>query len=477
LPTRVPLASLAAGAHGLVDRPDRQDVAPVFLDATGNVLVAGLPGSGVTTALTSMATALAAARDPATMHLYVLTTDLPAMAPLSGLPHCGAVAAADDLERVVRLLRRLDDELRERRRRRSLDAPLVVTVIDGVAAVRAELDDAGMLDEVDVLERLSADGPGVGLVFAFGAEHPGAVGHRIDRTIAHRVLLRLADRGDYLPLGLHGVDPHALVPGRGYLGSGDEVQLACDAAALVEAMLQASPSHAAIGRARPWSIDPLPDAVPARCLPAVSTADGAALVIPFAIGARRLDAVSLVLRPGDHLLVTGPARSGKSTTLRTLAALVRRAGGTRVVELQGRGQPTLPSALTALVDELLQRTEPTVVLVDDGDVLDDAGALLPLVHPGRPSLHVVAAGRSDRFRGMFRHWTSEVRRSRLGLLLRGDELDGDLVGARIPRRSPAPWRPGRGWFVCDDTVELCQVATTVHDTPEQEQEQERHRCA
>jgi S-DNA-T family DNA segregation ATPase FtsK/SpoIIIE len=71
---------------------------------------------------------------------------------------------------------------------------------------------------------------------------------------------------------------------------------------------------------------------------------------------------------------------------------------------------------------------------------------------------VIASGRGDRLRGLFRHWTNEVRRSRLGLLLRGDELDGDLLGAAVPRRSPSPWAAGRGWLVHDDGIELCQVA-------------------
>jgi S-DNA-T family DNA segregation ATPase FtsK/SpoIIIE len=80
------------------------------------------------------------------------------------------------------------------------------------------------------------------------------------------------------------------------------------------------------------------------------------------------------------------------------------------------------------------------------------------VQPGRAGLHVVAAGRADRLRSLFRHWTNEVRRSHLALLLRGDELDGDLVGVRVPRRPPAPWRPGRAWLVSDDHIELCQIA-------------------
>jgi S-DNA-T family DNA segregation ATPase FtsK/SpoIIIE len=208
-------------------------------------------------------------------------------------------------------------------------------------------------------------------------------------------------------------------------------------------------------------------------LPHASRPDAETLVVPFATGSRRLEPASLVLRNGDHVLVTGPARSGKTTALRTLAHVLRRDALAHVVEVNARsGQRTLPSDLEQIAEDLLQRNDPVVLLVDDADLLDDGGALLPLLQSGRPALHVIAAGRPDRFRGLFRHWTNEVRRSRLGLLLRGDELDGDLIGARVPRRSPAPWRPGRGWLVCDDAVELCQVAI-----PDNNNGKEQGQCA
>jgi len=142
-----------------------------------------------------------------------------------------------------------------------------------------------------------------------------------------------------------------------------------------------------------------------------------------------------------------------------MASLLRRDAIVDVVEIGDRRspRPTVPE-LHDLTARLLVSLAPTIVIVDDADLLDDGGALLPLVQPGRAGLHVVAAGRGDRLRNLFRHWTNEVRRSHLALLLRGDELDGDLVGVRVPRRPPAPWRPGRGWLVSDDHIELCQVA-------------------
>lgn len=481
LPACVTAADLdAADAFALLDEPDEQRCSPLSWDpASGNVLVAGLAGSGVTTTLAAVALALVRSRAPDAVHLYAVTTDRAALAPLERTAHCGAVVAADDCERVVLLLRRLDEELRRRRAEPNRGAPLIVTVLDGISTMRAELEDRGLPDEVDLLERLVADGPAAGLVFAFGAEHPSAIGHRLERTAPHRLLLRLPERGDYVAIGLHGIDPHRLPPGRGFLADGAEVQVARPHER--DWLAVASRGSATIGRARPWAVPRLPEHVPTDQVGAAHVDDGA-LIVPFGLG-QTLRPVALTLRDGDHALITGAARTGKTSTLRTIARQLDANRVARVVNLGGRSATRVDVEwLRELVASLIESDERVVVLVDDADVLDDGGALVPLVQPGRPGLHVIATGRSDRFRSLFRHWTAEVRRSRLALLLRGDELDGDLVGARVPRRSPAPWRAGRGWLVTDDGVELCQVAHGDPDpglrTPEnQMREEETDRCA
>ncbi len=72
---------------------------------------------------------------------------------------------------------------------------------------------------------------------------------------------------------------------------------------------------------------------------------------------------------------------------------------------------------------------------------------------------MVAAGRADALRSLYGHWTSTVRKSKTGLLLRPDvDMDGDLVGAVLPRRAPVRLGAGRGYLVHNGELDLVQAA-------------------
>jgi S-DNA-T family DNA segregation ATPase FtsK/SpoIIIE len=115
--------------------------------------------------------------------------------------------------------------------------------------------------------------------------------------------------------------------------------------------------------------------------------------------------------------------------------------------------------LRALVDELI--TTPSrgrhLIVVDDADIVDEGGHLERLLDTRPLHVHVVASARSDRLRAAFRHWTTEVRRSRIGILLRPDDIDGELLGVRLPRGA-LPAICGRGYLVTEDGTEIVQVA-------------------
>ena len=91
------------------------------------------------------------------------------------------------------------------------------------------------------------------------------------------------------------------------------------------------------------------------------------------------------------------------------------------------------------------------MLVDDADLVDDDdGALSGILAARRPHLHVVAAGRNEALRSRDRRdWTWAVRAARAAVLLQPDlDLDGDLAGTTLPRRSIVALTPGRGYLVC-----------------------------
>jgi S-DNA-T family DNA segregation ATPase FtsK/SpoIIIE len=101
----------------------------------------------------------------------------------------------------------------------------------------------------------------------------------------------------------------------------------------------------------------------------------------------------------------------------------------------------------------------SLVLIDDAELVDDDGTLAALLAAGGHDRHVIAAGRPDVLRSMYGHWTHLVRRSRLGVLLQPDvDVDGDLLGAVLPRRQVVAPVPGRGYLVVDGRAELIQLA-------------------
>jgi S-DNA-T family DNA segregation ATPase FtsK/SpoIIIE len=108
----------------------------------------------------------------------------------------------------------------------------------------------------------------------------------------------------------------------------------------------------------------------------------------------------------------------------------------------------------------LPATGPVLLVVDDADTLDDVdGALAALAAGSRPDTWMMAAGRPETLRQTYGHWTTVVRRSRIGVVLAGgSELDGDLLGVLLPRRLPVPARPGLAWMVVDHESRLVQVA-------------------
>jgi S-DNA-T family DNA segregation ATPase FtsK/SpoIIIE len=460
----------------LADDPEAQAQYPVgWFRHEGNLIVYGIGGSGTTTTLASLALSLARTQSADDLHIYAIDYGAGELAALSPLPHVGAVILAAERERQARLMRFLRSELD---RRRDLGAaavraePVIVTLVDGWSSFMAEYNDLAGTALWEAFTRVFADGPEVGLYTVVAADRTSAVSHALTSLVRQRLALRLGDKGDYSNFGVRMAAVPEMVPGRCIVaGTRQIVHIARPSAGVAVA---AESLAAALPPARrlPPGMDVLATTVRLADLGASAQLESRPWRIPVGVAESARHTAHLVAYQGEHVLIVGPARSGKSTALLTVAASVRAVrGDVRVVAVAGPrsplgGDPLVSASIhpSEIGEGLMPLVEPgeglVLVLVDDAESIDDVGGVLDkLSTSDRPDLLFVAAGRNDGVRTGYSHWTRPLRRSKLGIMLRPDvDLDGDIFGTRLPRRSPVAMVAGRGYLAASGDVELVQVA-------------------
>ncbi|OIH84517.1 cell division protein FtsK [Arthrobacter sp. UCD-GKA] len=448
----------------LKDEPEAQRQSPAGWDlARGNLLLLGIAGSGTSTTLASLALAAAAATDPRELDLLVLDTGSRALAPLAGLPHTSAYVGTGpgSREQQARFLRHLRTELLRRRADPGARRETLV-LIDGLATLRDEFADYDGQGLLDALNRAYADGPALGLHFAVSTTRAKAVPSAIDEVTVQKWLYRLADPYDYSALGVRGSNIPAAVPGRCVdAGSLRQMHVATPGSGLAAAVervaerwADAEPKPAAIGR--------LPEQLTVAELGAPASLDGEPWRFPVGLREEDLAPGVLEVYEGEHVLIAGPARSGKSTLLLALAESIRAsaAASGQPVAVWGACDRRSPLAtadldkvavgaedLPALLASIRLERGPVVLLVDDAERFEDSDAALANLLASSARVCVIAAGRSADLRGLYSHWTKTLRKSRCGVLLVPDvDYDGELLGVTLPRRAPVAVTPGRGYL-------------------------------
>lgn len=454
----------------VADDPDRQRQIPVGWDLDrGNLLLMGIPGSGTTTTLASVALALAANTAPADLDLMVLDMGSRDLEPLAALPHTVAYVPSGSAAREmqVRLLRTVRAELDTRRANGG--GRRMVVLIDGLAALRDEFTDFEGLALLDGLYRAYADGPDLGLHFAVSTSRAKAVPPPMEDVTTQRWLFRLADPYDYSLAGLKPADAPADVPGRTVLGELKlQAHVATASAPLPEAVAQVSRQWG--GAAKDSVVGQLPSVVAASSLGLAASVAGEPWRIPLGIAESDLEPAWLELYEGEHALVAGPARSGKSSALVGIAQVLRASAEAPLVwgvcsrrsPLASAGLDEVavgPTEVAALVARVRLETRPLVLLVDDAESFDDSDqSLAGLVAQAPTTVHVIAAGRSDDLRSLYSHWTKAVRKSRAGMLLQPNvDYDGELLGVTLPRRTPVQMTVGRGYLCGSGQARLVQA--------------------
>ncbi len=449
-----------AGALGVVDEPRRQSRRPLrWSPADGNLLLVGALGAGTTSTAIMAIVVAAAEHTPAELHLYVVDgrgdprwDDVTA-----ALDHAVDIVRPPHVERLVRVLTRIAADL-DRRVGVGCGAasgPRIVLVVDGLTTTRTSLvavdvDVGGTL--VGTLDRIIREGPAVGIVVCATNEVLPAT---TTEAFAHRWVFDLADGAAPGATGTTGIG-HPVrrgVPGRLHIAG-------CEVEAQVLAPHARGTADAQRGPGGPRPIAALPSDVDRHLLDASTSSPGrdestTEMALPIGLAADDLDVATLFVPRGDHVLITGTARTGLTTALAQVVDGWRRLhpDGVVVEATAGGAEPWL-SELAALVD--LGRT--VLVAVDDADRVD--ADLLDRLAAGRqPGVTIAAAARIDAVRAAYGHWLRMVARRRCGLVLTSaGEIDGDVLGVQLPRRPPIAARPGLAWLVDRRGCRLVQIA-------------------
>lgn len=391
----------------LVDRPERQRLEGWHLEIAASLLVSGPPGSGRTTAARTLASE--AVRRGVVTHAIA---DEP-IVPLEAAAR-GTTCRTDDVVRVHQLL----DALRQ-----AGHGPELL-VIDDVDAVCRALDGVlpyGTGQELLLETVRAARRRGLGIVMT--ATSPAARWAAATRT---HVVLAPRDLSDALVAGV----PRELAdvgapPGRGVLLDGRSARV----------------GHVAISdAAAPWRpparpplrIETLPDVVD---LPLDHGPRGDTLL---GLGGTDCRPILATLRDGDTWLVLGGPRTGRSTTLRTIAARLRAAG---------RPVWTDPTEV--------EPRRSGVLVVDDADRLAPAAAAAAADRAD--GLALVAGARPEPLAGAYHELARRLRDPDTVLVLGAPAGTAPWTGQDLRALADPVPRPGRAVLVTAGTAVGLQV--------------------
>jgi S-DNA-T family DNA segregation ATPase FtsK/SpoIIIE len=507
LPSCIPLDAVPPGggathdrarsvALGLLDEPERQRQIPFLVDfeSCGSLAIVGAGGSGKTTALRTLAAALAATTTE-DARIYAIDAAGHGLDPIAELPHCGGVVAAADPDRVTALLAFLHDQLElraaviadagvgtlgELRRSPGPETfPRIFLFVDGYGSFAETYERIDLGEWLATLHAIARGGRAVGIHLAVTAERLHALPASLTATMPVRLLLRSADPDDVPGIRRGDASRLSTLPaGRAISPDGLELQIAVAGTAPdLEAQRAALDALGGTARGRGVAAAPAVPLLPSRVTLASLPATTAPLTAMFALTDRGFAGRAVDLRH-DPFLIIGPRASGRSTALTTIASAL--SAGPRPCEtISVRPRDGIAGAVATL-DAVLSRFEGiahgpddvdavragragTVVLLDDGELAVDgpiAAQLDRLLAIGATQpVRVVAAIDPTSAARAFGGWVGELRRARRALLLAPDlDVDGDLVGVRLKARPGQAFPPGRGFLVVAGRVELVQVA-------------------
>jgi S-DNA-T family DNA segregation ATPase FtsK/SpoIIIE len=481
---------------GVIDEPDqqRQSVAAFYPDHEGNLAIFGTGGAGKSTALRSLAIAAGLTARGGPCQVYCLDFSSRGLDMLADLPHVGAVIAADEGDRVRRLMRGLLATADDRARRYAAvragtiteyrsgggvpEEPRIIILLDGFTAFRQQYESADGGRWFDALANLAADGRPLGIHLILTADRPASLPSRFSSRVQRRLVLRLADDNDYY---IAGAEAGALTldspPGRGLLGRAEFQVAVFGGATETTAQARAISQLAATMRRQHVSdaprVEQLSTIVRLSELPAMADGRPAIGVADDSLG-------PVGFKPEGVFLVSGPPVSGRTTAAATaMIALDRAAPGVVPVLFGGKRSPlaslgiwqqiaTDPAEIAeaaAKIDQAatsgtgVQRYAVVIEAVNEFLSTPADAPLVAMIKTLTRLGHVVIAEAETSALGGGWPLLNAVKSGRTGLALQPEQGDGTIVyKTDFPRSRRADYPPGRGLLVEGGRVRLLQVA-------------------
>lgn len=487
---------------GVLDDPANQAQVPVAFepDHDGNMAVIGTGGAGKSAFMRTLAVAASLSTRGGPCHVYALDFASRGLDMLEPLPNVGAVITGDDEERIVRVLRTLRATVDERLARYAAvkadsitdyrtradrpDEARILLLVDGYPTFRQEYESGHRLATYEIFRSIATDGRQAGVHVVLAADRTGAVPSAMSSVIQKWLMLRMANENEYV---MAGVEADAFPPGtpsgRGWFND-REVQVAvlggstsaADQATAIARMARAAADRGILPAPEVGS---LPEVVPASALPSASDQR-----LPIGIADDTLRTFAVPLE--DPIVVAGPPKSGKTTTLIALGkGLLRHQADVELVYM-GEGRSSLVGAfdwsarldegdgLRPALDELIDRLGARApararpgdvscaLFIDDlprvggwmeGDRITDL--VKQLVAVGGV---VIADGESSALTSTY-GLQQAVKAARTGFVLTPDQYDGEnIFKTPLPRLGRTPMPPGRGFFIHAGRATKVQVA-------------------
>jgi S-DNA-T family DNA segregation ATPase FtsK/SpoIIIE len=461
------------------------------------VLVYGASGSGKTELLrtTVLSASLGDAYGAQGVAPYVYGLDFAGggLGAIAGLPTVAAIVPESQQGRVLRLLRLLRRTVADRtsalaaRGCSDLDdlarmgtvLPRVYVVIDNLPALVDSLESSGGVarEHLEHVQNVLQNGRRVGIHVIATAPGRTGVPTSIGATFGRRIILRMTTTDDYLMLGA----PANVLDADSSAGAGmlnrSSVQVATTGGAGTP--LQAErvraigdllePRVAGRGSA---AVPNMPARLDQEQLPAPTGTRVALAVDADAVAVVEVDLL------GAPVLIAGRPRSGRTTALAGIEALVRRSEHPPRV-IRGDDPAAVVQALEAwgARDTEDPATEDwALLLVDDAHQWDTRtdeeakaarDAVVRAMHDRARRIGVVVTADVNvaKQRGGPEGIVSAARVGRRGFVIGPEWNDGDVLGVTVPSKTTEPLTgPGRGLWCESGTPWVAQLVTTSDTT-------------